>query len=65
MILNVSSCTGRAASGYIAGFIGVPNMTIIAAISSGLIILGTIGLGSLSSVVILGVLYGASSGVCK
>jgi hypothetical protein len=40
-------------------------MTIIAAISSGLIILGTIGLGSLSSVVILGVLYGASSGVCK
>jgi hypothetical protein len=39
-------------------------MTIIAAISSGLIILGTIGLGSLSSVVILGVLYGASSGVC-
>ncbi|KAG1768546.1 major facilitator superfamily domain-containing protein [Suillus occidentalis] len=63
VILNVSSCTGRAASGYIAGFIGVPKMTIIAAISSGLIILGTIGLGSLSSVVILGVLYGASSGV--
>jgi hypothetical protein len=61
----MSSCMGRAASGYIAGFIGVSNMMIIVAILSGLIILGTIGLGSLSSVVILGVLYGASLGVCK
>lgn len=63
VILNVSSCVGRVASGYTAAYIGVPNMTIIAAISSGFIILGTIGLSSLPSVVILGALYGSSSGV--
>jgi MFS family permease len=63
VILNASSCMGRVTSGYTAAFIGVPNLTVISAISCGSIILGTIGLSSLTSVVILGVLYGYFSGV--
>ncbi|KAG2039748.1 major facilitator superfamily domain-containing protein [Suillus americanus] len=63
VILNASSCVGRVTSGYTAAYIGVPNLTVISAISCGLIILGTIGLSSLASVVILGVLYGYFSGV--
>ncbi|KAG1724549.1 major facilitator superfamily domain-containing protein [Suillus lakei] len=63
VILNASSSVGRVMSGYIAAFTGVPNLTIIAAISCGLLIVGTIGLSSLASVVILGVLYGYFSGV--
>ncbi|KAG2130615.1 major facilitator superfamily domain-containing protein [Suillus bovinus] len=63
VILNVSSCVGRVTSGYTAAYIGVPNLTVISAILCGLVILGTIGLSSLTSVVILGVLYGYSSGV--
>ncbi|KAG2049558.1 MFS general substrate transporter [Suillus hirtellus] len=63
VILNVSSCVGRVTSGYIAAYTGVPNLTVISAIMCGSVILGTIGLSSLTSVVILGVLYGYSSGV--
>ncbi|KAG2122861.1 major facilitator superfamily domain-containing protein [Suillus cothurnatus] len=65
VILNASSCVGRFTSGYIAAYTGVPNLTVISAISCGLIIFGTVGLSSLTSVVILGILYGYFSGVCN
>ncbi|KAG2055978.1 MFS general substrate transporter [Suillus hirtellus] len=63
VILNASSSVGRVSAGYIAGYIGVLNSTVISAISCGLILLGTIGLSSLASVVIIGVLYGYFQGV--
>ncbi|KAG1903097.1 major facilitator superfamily domain-containing protein [Suillus fuscotomentosus] len=63
VILSASSSVGRLSAGYIAGYIGVPNLTVISAISCGLIILGTVGLSSPASVVIIGVLYGYFSGV--
>ncbi|KAG2130760.1 major facilitator superfamily domain-containing protein [Suillus clintonianus] len=43
VILNACSSVGRVTSGYIAAFTGVPNLTVIAAISCGSLILGTIG----------------------
>ncbi|KAG1788771.1 major facilitator superfamily domain-containing protein [Suillus plorans] len=63
VILSASSSVGRLSAGYIAGYTGVLNLTVISAISCGLIILGTIGLSSMASVVIIGVLYGYFSGV--
>lgn len=58
VILNASNSVGRVTAGYIAAYTGVLNLTVIAAISCGLLIFGLIGLKSLTSVVILGVLYG-------
>ncbi|KAG1834840.1 major facilitator superfamily domain-containing protein [Suillus variegatus] len=63
VILNASSSVGRVSAGYIAGYIGVLNLTVISAISCGLILLGTIGLSSLASVVIIAVLFGYFQGV--
>ncbi|OJA21397.1 hypothetical protein AZE42_01919 [Rhizopogon vesiculosus] len=63
VILNTSNCVGRVTSGYIAAYIGVPNLIVIATISCGVIILGMIALNSLASVVVLGVFYGYCAGL--
>ncbi|KIK39965.1 hypothetical protein CY34DRAFT_56231, partial [Suillus luteus UH-Slu-Lm8-n1] len=63
VILNGSNCIGRVTSGLIAGITGVPNLTIMSSILCGVLIFGMIGLSSLASVVVLGVLYGYSSGL--
>ncbi|KAG1807021.1 major facilitator superfamily domain-containing protein [Suillus subaureus] len=62
-ILNGSNFIGRLTSGFIEAFTGVLNLTIMASISCGALILGMIGLSSLASVVVLGVLYGYFSGL--
>jgi len=64
VILNASNFIGRATSGYIAAFTGVINLTIMATISCSVLIFGMIGLNSLASVVVLGVVYGYLSGMC-
>ncbi|KAG2133304.1 major facilitator superfamily domain-containing protein [Suillus clintonianus] len=63
VILNVSNCVGRVTSGFIVRFTGVPNLIIISSISCGVLILGMIGLNSLASVVVLGMLYGYFAGL--
>ncbi|KAG1754141.1 major facilitator superfamily domain-containing protein [Suillus lakei] len=63
VILNVSNCVARVTSGFIAAFTGVPNLIIVATISGGVLILGMIGLSSLASVVVLGVMYGYFAGL--
>ncbi|OAX32635.1 MFS general substrate transporter [Rhizopogon vinicolor AM-OR11-026] len=63
VILNASSFMGRVTSGYIAAVTGIPNLIIFATTLSGLVILGMIGLNSLASVVVIGVLYGYSCGI--
>ncbi|KAG2133321.1 major facilitator superfamily domain-containing protein [Suillus clintonianus] len=63
VILNASNCVGRVTAGFIAGYTGVPNLIIITSISCGVLILGMIGLSSLASVIVLGVLYGYFSGL--
>ncbi|KAG2348595.1 MFS general substrate transporter [Suillus weaverae] len=63
VILNVSNCVARVTSGFIAGFTGVPNLIIFATISGGVLTMGMIGLSSLASVVVLGVMYGYFAGL--
>ncbi|KAG1843891.1 major facilitator superfamily domain-containing protein [Suillus subluteus] len=63
VILNGSNFIGRLTSGFIEAFTGVLNLTIVSSISCGVLILGMIGLSSLASVVVLGVLYGYFSGL--
>lgn len=63
VILNVSNCVARVTSGFIAASTGVPNLIIAATISGGLVILGMIGLSSLASVIVLGVVYGYCAGL--
>ncbi|KAG1748489.1 MFS general substrate transporter [Suillus paluster] len=62
-ILNASSLIGRATSGFIAPFTGVPNLAIIATMSCSVLIFGMIGLNSLASVVVLAVLHGYFEGL--
>ncbi|KAG2158050.1 major facilitator superfamily domain-containing protein [Suillus bovinus] len=63
VILNVSNCVARVTSGFIAAFTGVPNLVIVATISGGVLILSMIGLSSLASVVVLGMMYGYFAGL--
>ncbi|KAG2039282.1 MFS general substrate transporter [Suillus americanus] len=63
VILNGSNFIGRLTSGVIEAFTGVMNLTILSSILCGAVILGMIGLSSLASVVVLGVLYGYCSGL--
>jgi MFS family permease len=63
VILNASNCVGRVSSGFIAAFTGVPNLTIVATISCGVLNLGLIGLSSLASTTVLGVIYGYFAGL--
>ncbi|KAG2140780.1 hypothetical protein BD769DRAFT_118985 [Suillus cothurnatus] len=49
--------------GFIESFTGVMNLTIIASFSCGMVIFGMIGLSTLASVVVLGVLYGYFAGL--
>ncbi|KAG1721646.1 major facilitator superfamily domain-containing protein [Suillus lakei] len=63
VILNVSNSVGRVTSGFIATFTGVPNLTIVATVSCGVINLGLIGLSNLASVAVLAVIYGYFAGL--
>ncbi|KAG1840767.1 major facilitator superfamily domain-containing protein [Suillus tomentosus] len=63
VILNGSNCLGRFTSGFIARFTGVVNLTTVTAILCSVLIFGMIGLSSLASVVVLGVIYGYLSGL--
>ncbi|OBZ66095.1 Riboflavin transporter MCH5 [Grifola frondosa] len=62
VIMNFSSFIGRLASGLVAHKFGVPNMIVGATFCCAVLILGMIGLGSLASVVVIGVIYGFFSG---
>ncbi|EGO02296.1 hypothetical protein SERLA73DRAFT_71438 [Serpula lacrymans var. lacrymans S7.3] len=63
VILNASSLVGRISSGFLADYFGVPNMVIVSMFGGAVSILGMIGLSSLASVVILGIIYGWFAGV--
>ncbi|KAL4077036.1 major facilitator superfamily domain-containing protein [Scleroderma yunnanense] len=63
VIMNASNLIGRMSAGLITSYIGVPKSMTIATFACGVLILGMTGLGSIVSVVILGVLYGYFSGI--
>ena len=65
MILNSANLVGRVSSGFITRHTGVPVLMIITTFAFGVLILAMIGLSSLASVVVLGVLYGYFSGICE
>ncbi|KAG6335198.1 hypothetical protein ID866_3892, partial [Astraeus odoratus] len=62
-ILNSCNFIGRFSSGFISVHTGVPMLMIFATFACGILILGMIKLGSLTSVVILGIIYGYFSGM--
>ncbi|KAJ7288634.1 MFS general substrate transporter [Mycena rebaudengoi] len=63
VILNASSFFGRLAPGMLAQKLGVLNMVTGAAGCGAVLILGMIGLDSVASVVVIGVIYGFCAGV--
>ena len=62
--MNAANLVGRVSSGFITRYTGVPMLMIITTFSFGVLILGMIGLSSVASVVVLGILYGYFSGIC-
>ena len=65
VIMNVSSFVGRLSPGFFAGRLGVENMTLASTIVCTVLMLGMIGLRSIASVVVMGVIYGFFAGICK
>ncbi|KIJ63065.1 hypothetical protein HYDPIDRAFT_113601 [Hydnomerulius pinastri MD-312] len=63
VILNLSSVFGQLGAGFLPMLIGVLDTTIAALIVTAVLIFGMIWLGSVSSVVIIGVLFGIASGI--
>ena len=65
VIMNASSCLGRIFPGFVAHKLGVGNMILGACFVCSVMIFGMIGLGSVASVVIIGIIYGFFSGICE
>ncbi|KAL4077033.1 major facilitator superfamily domain-containing protein [Scleroderma yunnanense] len=63
VIMNGPNLIGRLCAGFITPYTGVPVLMTIATFICGVLILGMIGLSSVSSVVILAVFYGYFSGM--
>ncbi|KAG1878465.1 major facilitator superfamily domain-containing protein [Suillus tomentosus] len=62
-ILNAASFIGRCTAGIIAAYAGVLNFTIISAVACSAIIISMIALSDMTSVVVLGLVYGYFSGI--
>jgi hypothetical protein len=62
--MNGSSFVGRLSPGFFAQRLGVVNMVTAASGVGAVLILCMIALKSIASVVIIGVLYGYTAGIC-
>ncbi|KAI0960377.1 hypothetical protein AcW1_004904 [Taiwanofungus camphoratus] len=65
VIMNASSFIERLSPGFFAGSLGVSNMICAATGCCTVLIFGFIGLKSVASVVVIGIIYGFFAGVCK
>ncbi|KAJ6546075.1 major facilitator superfamily domain-containing protein [Mycena vulgaris] len=63
VMMNAASFVGRLSPGFFAHALGIENMVAAAAGSGAVLILGMIGLRSVTSVVVLGIMYGFCGGV--
>jgi len=63
--MNASSFLGQLTSGFLVEYFGVPAVLTATTFSGAVLLFSLIGLRTLASVVVIGVLYGYSSGVCK
>lgn len=62
--MNSAGFVGRLTPGFFAHTLGIPNMVAASAGCGSVVILGMIGLRTVASVVVLGILYGYCAGVC-
>src|SRR5882762_1252639 len=65
VILNFSSFIGRLSPALYANSLGIDNAVIISTGCCSILILGMIGVKSVTGVVVFGVIYGFFSGICK
>ena len=65
VIMNASSFVGRLSPGFFSRKLGVENMTLASTLACTVLIFGMIGLGSVASVIVIGVIYGFFAGTCK
>lgn len=63
VIVNAASFCGRLSAGVIAHFIGVVDLTIFSTLACAVLLGGMIGLSSMESFIVLGLLYGLLSGM--
>ncbi|KAG2118187.1 MFS general substrate transporter [Suillus discolor] len=61
-ILNSGSFIGRLTGGVVAGYVGIPNTTIVSSLTSSAALFAMIGLHSAASVAVIAVSYGFFSG---
>ncbi|KAI9068325.1 MFS general substrate transporter [Trametes sanguinea] len=62
VILNSCSFLGRLSPGFFANKLGVENITVVSTFICAVLIIGMIGLSSVASVVVIGVIYGFFAG---
>ncbi|KIJ15146.1 hypothetical protein PAXINDRAFT_163133 [Paxillus involutus ATCC 200175] len=63
VIMNGGSCIGRFMAGPVTRFVGIIDLSITTSVVCAILIIGMIWLGTVASVVVLGVLYGLFSGI--
>ncbi|KAF9237794.1 MFS general substrate transporter [Melanogaster broomeanus] len=63
VIINAGSFIGRFCIGLVTPFIGIVDLTIVATVVCAILIIGMIWLGTVVSVVVIGTLYGLSTGM--
>lgn len=63
--MNTSSFVGQLTSGLLAECFGVPGVLTVATFAGTVLLFSLIGLRTLASVVVIGILYGYSAGICK
>ncbi|KAG1793944.1 major facilitator superfamily domain-containing protein [Suillus plorans] len=61
-ILNSGSFVGRLTGSVVAGYVGIPNTTIVSSLISSAVLFAMIGLHSAASVAVIAVSYGVFSG---
>ena len=65
VILNFSSFVGRLSSGFAAHVIGAPITITFSSVCCAAVILGMIGVKTVSSVVLVAIFFGFFAGTCK
>ena len=63
--MNASSMAGRLSPGFFAHSLGVVQMTVASTFCSGVLVFSMVSIGSVTSFVVIAVLYGYAVGICK
>jgi hypothetical protein len=63
--MNTSSFVGQLTSGLLVEYFGVPGVMTFSTFAGTVLLFSLIGLRTLASVVVIGILYGYSAGICK